>query len=65
MEEPGERRVKEVARRLRPNTLMNNAVAVGIVGVEIVKLLLNKPVDSFRNASIHSPLPQPWFFLNL
>ena len=50
MEGIGERRVKEVVRRVRPNTVMNNALAVGVVGVEIVKLLLNKPVDSFRNA---------------
>lgn len=50
LEQVTDRRVKDVVRGVRPNNVMNNAMAVGIVALEIIKLLLNKPVNSFRNA---------------
>ena len=54
-------KVKIIAGKIAPAIVPTTAMVVGVVGIEIIKYLLDKKVEAFKNASINLALPL-WVF---
>lgn len=54
-------KVKLIAGKIIPAIATTTAMVVGAVGIEIIKFLLNKKADAFKNVTINLALPL-WVF---
>ena len=56
--------MKLIAGKIIPAIVTTTAVVVGAVGVEMIKYLLNKGVENYKNVTINLALPL-WIYNDL
>lgn len=61
IEEVDNFRVKLIAGKIIPAIATTTAMVVGAVGIEIIKYILKKPSEVFKNVTINLALPM-WVF---
>ena len=64
IEEVDNFKVKLIAGKIIPAIVTTTAVVVGAVGFEIIKYLLNKQVENYKNVTINLALPL-WIYNDL